>query len=89
MKKIILSSLLVSMALSLSGCTFLDAMSIGKSKSKAEEVGLNYEDTGAVASPYFLYSNRKAINPAAIYPNEKCRTATNEKLLLGEGNDND
>ena len=83
MRSIILITILLLPLLILSGCTSLwEAVSIGKLKGKADESGFDYQDTGVVADPYFLYTNRKNINQAAIYPNTACRNADREKLLL-------
>lgn len=83
MKKAFFYGVSVLLMLSFSGCSMIDMISIGKTHTKAEEDGLDYEDTGAVASPYFLYENRRALNPAVIYPNSNCRAAKNEKILIG------
>lgn len=69
-----------------SGCASMwEAVSIGKLESKAEEEGMDYQDTGVVADPYFLYVNRKNIDPAKIYPNAACRESKNQGLLLNNG----
>lgn len=83
MKKLILIALAFVTAFALSGCAGLwEAVSIGKMKGKAEEDGFNYEDTGVVADPYFLYVNRKSINQSAIYPNAACRDGNQERILI-------
>lgn len=70
------------------GCAGLwESVSIGKLHGKADESGLNYEDTGVIADPYFLYKNRKVIKQSAIYPNSACRDAhRNAELLQTEEN---
>lgn len=82
--KIFLKYLLLgTIIFSFSGCeAFINAISIGKTKTKAEEEGLDYQDTGALAGPYFLYKNRKDLNQAVLYPNSNCREAVNEKKLI-------
>lgn len=83
MKKTVLILLSIAIAFAFSGCASLwEAVSIGKMKGKAEEDGYNYEDTGVVADPYFLYVNRKSINPSAIYPNADCRDGHQERILI-------
>lgn len=84
-KIIVVMSLMV---LLFSGCASMwEAVSIGKLESKAEEEGMDYQDTGVVADPYFLYVNRKNIDPTKIYPNADCREGRKEKLLIGDGGD--
>lgn len=78
--------LLIMLAMLFNGCSAMwGSLSIGKMYGKAEEEGFNYEDTGVVADPYFLYVNRKSIRESAIYPNEACRDGRQEKLLIGNG----
>lgn len=72
----------------LTGCASMwEAVSIGKLHGKVDEIGLNYEDTGVVADPYFLYTNRKSINPAAIYPNAACRDGYQTRILQENNGD--
>lgn len=59
-----------------------ESVSIGKLKGKAEEEGMDYADTGVIADPYFIYMNRKQLDPAKVYPNSKCRSSAQEKLLI-------
>lgn len=83
MKNFIQIALALIVALTFSGCASLwEAVSIGKMKGKAEEDGYNYEDTGVVADPHFLYVNRKSINQSAIYPNAACRDGHQERILI-------
>lgn len=83
MKKIISFFILLLVTLSMQGCAWLwEKVSIGKMNGKADEMGMNYEDTGVVADPYFLYEHRGQLNEALIYPNQKCRKAYREQTLL-------
>ena len=70
------------------GCSFWEAVSIGKMNGKADEVGQNYEDTGLIADPYFLYKNRKQLDERKIYPNSKCRKDCRNAYLT-EGSTNE
>lgn len=88
MRPVLLITIILLPLLILSGCSSIwESVSIGKLKGKAEEGGVDYQDTGVIADPYFLYSNRKSINQAAIYPNAACRSAEREKLLLDYNGD--
>lgn len=85
MKKLKAGVLVLALSILQVGCTGLwDAISIGKTNTKAEEIGMDYADTGVVADPYFLYKNRGLIRQDAVYPNAKCRDARLEAMLVEE-----
>ncbi|MDD3465663.1 MAG: hypothetical protein PHE67_00820 [Campylobacterales bacterium] len=85
-KKRLLSLIIIGVIFQ--GCSFWEAISIGKMNGKADEVGQNYEDTGLIADPYFLYKHRKELDERQIYPNSKCRKdCRNAYLIEGSANE--